>query len=798
MKAKINRGGGFRGALNYVFGKAEVEKVRGNMSGQTVVELTREFAVTKKLRPDCKNPVWHCSLALPEGDRLSAQKWDELSVDFMCEMGLDPANHLYEVVRHSDTKHDHIHIVASRIGLDGALWHGQNDVYRAIEATQKLEQRHRLTLTAGFDPEVKKDRKTLTAQEINMGVREETKPPRMVCQEAVDAVLQTEGVMSAPLFIECLAAFDVRAVPSVANTGTMNGFSFETAGVAFTGSKLGASYKWAELQKRGVEYVKTRDFEKLADAKRAAAERVRNQEPGAVAPAGGRASDAGHGPAADAERGREHAAGGLRPGDPSAALQPGRHGEGNDPTRDLEHGDQGRGAGQERADVDQPGAAAQVLHQRDGGQQPSDTGTAAGADQRSGEGRQRDAEQRAGSGDAGAAGAPEHVDNADPDAGRGNARGDAGGGWASRFKQANAPRPHQGVRTSERSGAGRVVEPDRVITAREIDPTGYLEAQGFQVIREGRHLSVRLHGDEVYRCTRKDDGHWVTCDLFENGIGDNIALVQELEPGTSFADSVYRLSGAPSVSRAARSAPAPVVRQTPQMPAYGPADVQRGRGYLQGRGIGLETIETAEAAGMLRYSAGGVLFVGWDDNGVVQNIMRRATDASEATQKRDLRGTDKRHPQMLLGAPDAVLIVEGGTDALAAVDMARRKKRPVPTVLVSGGANVRSWIETPWVQRVLRLAQRVIVAFEREDTPEKQVKTDAAHQAQMERLRQVCGADVQVKDWMPPEGVKDLAELNWQQVQAEAAQAVRRAEDDAQRARGREEAGRPRYPTPRG
>lgn len=80
--------------------------------------------------------------------------------------------------------------------------------------------------------------------------------------------------------------------------------------------------------------------------------------------------------------------------------------------------------------------------------------------------------------------------------------------------------------------------------------------------------------------TCKDDGHWVTCDLFENGIGDNIALVQELEPGTGFAESVYRLSGAPSVARATRPAPAPVVRQPPKMPAQSAADVRRGRERL--------------------------------------------------------------------------------------------------------------------------------------------------------------------------------------------------------------------------
>jgi hypothetical protein len=112
----------------------------------------------------------------------------------------------------------------------------------------------------------------------------------------------------------------------------------------------------------------------------------------------------------------------------------------------------------------------------------------------------------------------------------------------------------------------KVVESDH-IEARAIDPTAYFESHGYAVIKEGRHLSVCMHGHEAYRCTRKDDGHWVTFDRFENGIGDNIALVQELEPGTGFAEAVYRLSGAPSVAKATRPASEPVVRQPPKMPA---------------------------------------------------------------------------------------------------------------------------------------------------------------------------------------------------------------------------------------
>ena len=803
MKAKISRGGGFRGVLNYILDKGEAEIVGGNMSGQTPQELTREFGITKALRPDCKNPVWHCSLSAPRGERLSREKWYELGADFMIEMGMDPANFLYSSGRHSDTDYDHIHIVASRIGLDGQLWHGQNDVFKAIKATQKLEQRHGLTLTPGLDLGVKKERKSLTHRELNMAIRTEMKPPRMVCQEAIDAVLQTEGVISAPEFIERLEALGVRAVPSVASTGTMNGFSFEAEGVAFSGSKLGESFKWAKLQQRGIEYVKDRDFAALADAKRRAGERAAagpnagadsgapgpDRTPGAGSGAAaefgsgaGDRGDEGTGPGASNVGASESSSDSIRPSELGATPDAGSVEPGADKPSGIGNGDQGREHGHDLGEAGQPGAGLEINGGQHGGQQQVNAVPAEEAGQRGDGGRERDAEQRSGAGQTGAAGAPERVASAGPDVGRGDAGGRPGGGWASRFKQNSAAKRDAAKRGLGREsvdqihgGREKVAESDR-IQARQIDPTAYLESHGYAVIKEGRHLSVRLNGDEAYRVTCKDDGHWVTCDLFENGIGDNIALVQELEPGTGFAESVYRLSGAPSVARATRPAPAPVVRQPPKMPAQSAQDVRRGREYLHARGISLETLEAAERAGMLRYSARGVLFVGRDEEGTAQNIMRRAIDASELVQKRDLAGTDKRHPQMLLGASETVLIVEGGVDALAAVDIARRERRPVPTVLVSGGANVKGFMQTPWVQKVLKLAKKVIVAFEREATPEAQAKTDQAHELQMQRLREVCGA--QVAGWKPPEGIKDMGDLNLhqlQEIEREAAQAQQRA-----------------------
>jgi len=148
MKAKVGRGAGFGGLCRYV-GRSEAapERVGGNIDGATPAEWTAELSATRQVR-DVRRPVWHCSLTLPAGEHLTAEKWDQIAWDFMEQMGL--AAHPWVAVRHGNTDHEHIHIVASRIGLDGSLWAGQFEATKAIQATQRLEQTHNLTRTKGL------------------------------------------------------------------------------------------------------------------------------------------------------------------------------------------------------------------------------------------------------------------------------------------------------------------------------------------------------------------------------------------------------------------------------------------------------------------------------------------------------------------------------------------------------------------------------------------------------------------------------------------------------------------------
>lgn len=300
-----------------------------------------------------------------------------------------------------------------------------------------------------------------------------------------------------------------------------------------------------------------------------------------------------------------------------------------------------------------------------------------------------------------------------------------------------------------------LLDTQKIIECKRMDPTPYLQQQGFVIRRDGRrHLSVRDGNDERYRLSLKREGHWVACDKSGRGIGDNIALVRDLEPGLSFVGAVERLTVGPAIQREPIAPPRARPARLPQTPA----DRQAGRSYLEGRGISVKTLDHAERCGFLRYAGGGVLFVGRDSQGALRNVTKRLIAPVEGERpKRDLAGSDKTYPPILRGNPRVVWIVEGGVDALAAQDLAARRGKQPPTVIVSGGATVRVFLDNPNVQALLLAADAVVVARDNERAEQMQAETDSAHDLQIARIIEFRG---DCADWRPPVSIKDVAELN--------------------------------------
>lgn len=254
---RIRRGKIFQGVVSYALAPAPHHKsapvvIGGNLVGITVDEMTAEFTRTQQLREDVEKPVWHNSLRLPKGDSLTNEHWKLIADDYMKRMGFSDT-HLRCYVLHDDGAGQHIHIIASRINVlkNGQLYLGRNENLISTRIIQELERDHQLTRTKGPSPakQPQKQRK-LTRNEKMMQDRTGEKAPKIVIQEAIDAVLTFFDEITIEDFIGELQKQNVLAIANFASTGKMNGFSFEYGGITFKASQLGKAYSWSNLSNR--------------------------------------------------------------------------------------------------------------------------------------------------------------------------------------------------------------------------------------------------------------------------------------------------------------------------------------------------------------------------------------------------------------------------------------------------------------------------------------------------------------------------------------------------------------------
>ncbi|EED8349814.1 relaxase/mobilization nuclease domain-containing protein [Salmonella enterica] len=261
---KIKRGKTFNGLISYLLKPASHHKSDPYVVGGNVIEsfaeaLSAEFNATKLLRTDVSKPVWHNSLRLPAGEQITTEQWKLLADDYMKRMGFSET-HLRAYVLHDDKDGQHIHIVASRIdATSGKLYLGKNENLISTRIIQDLEKDYQLIRTKGTDalkPSTSPAKRKKSRCEAMMEKRAGELCPKTIIQNALEVFLADRP--STTEFVHQLAAQNIRAIPNIASTGRMNGFSFEYKGIAFKASQLGKGYSWSALQSR-IDYQQERD-----------------------------------------------------------------------------------------------------------------------------------------------------------------------------------------------------------------------------------------------------------------------------------------------------------------------------------------------------------------------------------------------------------------------------------------------------------------------------------------------------------------------------------------------------------
>lgn len=156
MVAKVSIGKSFGGMCRYVFdGGKEQTQDKGavvlateGVRAESAAQMARDFERQRTLNPRLGRAVWHTALAFHPQDaaKLTDEKLVAIAQEYMRRVGL--ADTQYAVVKHQDTAHPHVHLVANRVNDAGKTISDQFSHGRSQEAAQQIAQVYGLTVAS--------------------------------------------------------------------------------------------------------------------------------------------------------------------------------------------------------------------------------------------------------------------------------------------------------------------------------------------------------------------------------------------------------------------------------------------------------------------------------------------------------------------------------------------------------------------------------------------------------------------------------------------------------------------------
>ena len=182
-----------------------------------------------------KNPVYHISLDFAHEDtpKLTDSLMVKIAREYMRRMGI--VNTQYIVSRHTDTEHQHLHIVANRVDNNGNTISDRNDAVRNVAVCKALTREYGLHFSKG-KVNVKRDRlrgKDKVKYQIHDAVKAAL--PRCGSWAELCDKLAKQGIEISFKFDRC--------------NGNIVGVSFTKDGLSFSGSRIDRSMGFYKLDK---------------------------------------------------------------------------------------------------------------------------------------------------------------------------------------------------------------------------------------------------------------------------------------------------------------------------------------------------------------------------------------------------------------------------------------------------------------------------------------------------------------------------------------------------------------------
>jgi hypothetical protein len=113
--------------------------VASNVTTSSAFVAAREFRQVGNVRPLIKKRYLHIVLSIyGKWRQRHRRRWNFLVRTVLQDVGLEPSKFPFTANRHDDTENEHVHIVVSRVALDGAVWHGRWELHRLQRAAENV------------------------------------------------------------------------------------------------------------------------------------------------------------------------------------------------------------------------------------------------------------------------------------------------------------------------------------------------------------------------------------------------------------------------------------------------------------------------------------------------------------------------------------------------------------------------------------------------------------------------------------------------------------------------------------